>query len=287
MRPLVHFFVLGALLLVAKQQLAARAMPASLTVEVSGQASTTDVERAIDEALLVEHALARGAWIADPVVRDQLLVAMRLDPTQEGDDDATIARARALGLHRIDPVIRQRLARQAEQLLVARAHAERPSDAALRMYLNDHRARYELPATVTVAQLFLSRARRGAALADDARALAEQLHAGRDLPHGDPTSLPRTLTEVTAAQLDQRFGPGFGDAVLAAPERSWTGPLPSSFGLHFVRIEARRPARLPALSEVRARLLADHAHDQRAALLRAQLRALRAQYRIHVARSRA
>ena len=314
MRHLVRFFVLGALLYFAKgglqQERGQPALP-TLRVVIKDSASDAELERAIDEAVLVEQAVARAGALLDPVVREQLLVAMRGRPRREGaerepeaeDDAALLERAVALGLHRADPVARQRLMFQAEQLLMARAQSAQVADAELTRYLGQHAERYATPPRFSFTHVFLSRTRRGAALAGDAAKLltrlsreqrsepAAPLGARTEPPAsaslGDPTLLPRSFDESPAVTVDARFGPGFASALRDLPEGVWSGPVPSAYGLHLVLIRAQLPGRPPALAEVRARVLADYRHDQRRSVLRAQLRALRSGYRLDVRRLRA
>jgi hypothetical protein len=284
MRPLLHFFLIGALLFFAKRQLTSHAAK-ELTVFVARDASAEEIERTIDEAVLLEHAIARGAYLSDPVVREQLLATMRVDAAVREDGDVLIDRALALGLHRADPLVRARLRLQAEQLVVAAAPSEDPRDDALIAYVAAHAARYASPSTTSLEQVFVRPNREGATLERDLRTLARALADGgaSSALLGDPSLLPRKLVDASGPVLDARFGPGFAEAVRGASVGRWVGPVSSSYGLHFVRVTARAPLRIPPLAEIRARALADYRHDQRAVVLRERLRALRAQYRIHIA----
>jgi hypothetical protein len=80
--------------------------------------------------------------------------------------------------------------------------------------------------------------------------------------------------------LDRTFGPGFAAAVAAVPERSWTGPVRSAYGLHLVWVHERVSARVPqppaVLSRVVLRLLREH----RDARTRAVIAGLRKRYAI-------
>jgi len=290
MRHLLCFFAIGSLLFGGKQLLALREAPV-VTVHVAPSASRAEQEQAIDEALLVEEAIRAGGALIDPVVREQLLASMRSSfeaaPDAADDDAALLERALALGVHRADPVARQRLAFQAEQLLGARSASERPSDAALSAYLREHAARYVVPARTSFVQVFLSRTERGDRAERDAEALRDRL--AREEPalddvhtRGDATRLPARLEVATGTEIEARFGPAFTAALHALPEGSWRGPIASPFGLHVVRVSARVPPTPPALASVRARVLADYQHDRRRALMRAQLDALRARYRVEV-----
>jgi len=297
MRPLACFLALGALLFFVKRALVpwvAPDVPAStptLTVRLAADASAADEERAVEEALLVEEAVRRGGALIDPVVRTQLLATMRASHAADvaDEDGALLARALSLGLHQADPVARQRLTFQAEQLLAREEPGDPPSDAALTAYLREHAERYRLPARVRVEQLFLSRARRGDRLDADAQRLVALLGRDRDAVErrtlADPSLLPEAL-EASEHELDVRFGPGFAAALAACAPGVWCGPIASTYGLHVVRVARRGEAVLPELAHVRPRVLADFQHDRRRERVRARLRALRASYRIDVERLR-
>lgn len=298
MRRLACFFALGALLFGAKRALGPllASAPPTLIVKLGPEASQADEERAIDEALLVEEAVRRGGALIDPVVRSQLLSAMRTsepgraDPGDpDGDDDTLLARALSLGLHRADPVARQRLTFQAEQLLASEAPGEGESDQTLTDYLRTHLDRYQAPPQVRITQVFLSRALRGDQLDADAARIADVLRTQPEPSDlhalGDATLLPAAL-DASEQEIDQRFGPHFAAQLRPCAEGSWCGPVASVYGAHLVRIDARREAELPALSAVRTRVLADYLHDRRRERLRERLRALRAEYRIDVERLR-
>ena len=296
MRHLAAFFVIGALLLGGKRLLGPWLFPPALRVQVDAQASASDVEQAIDEAILLEQALASGGALLDPVVREQLMRTMQLPEASSGpaadargEAPESIELALSLGVHRADPLVRRRLAFQSEQLLMARAEAEQPSDAALDAYSRAHAARYARPARFSLQQVLVSRDVHGANLSRAAAALRARLpEAAVDARAvgrlGDPSLLPGALVEVGARELDARFGPGFAKALDAAPLDAWAGPITGAYGLHYVRVTARIPGRVPPLSQIRERVLGDYRHDRRSDLLRERLRALRTRYRIDVRR---
>src|SRR4051812_32461059 len=67
LRHLALFFALGLGVFGLKYAFAARAPRPLLVVHVAPQATSEDVERAIDEAVLVDQSLARGGALLDPV----------------------------------------------------------------------------------------------------------------------------------------------------------------------------------------------------------------------------
>lgn len=269
MKPLVVFFALGALVHLARTQcVAAPTAPPSaeappLVVRVQpGQA----LDGAVDDALLVEVALARGAALTDPLIRDRLLTTSHA----AGMDDPT--RAIALGLLQADPIARQRLRFQGELALAAPVAASPEQVAA---YLSAHAERYRGPERLDLEQVFVAH---GGDVAGRAAELAE----GR--VRSDPSLLPRQARAATVGELSARFGDAVGEALRTAPLGVWQGPLRSPFGSHFVRVSARVPGTLPPPEQLQRRALADWQAESRAARLRERLVALRQGRRLVVER---
>jgi hypothetical protein len=290
-RHLVVFFVLGGILFAITRGIDEREVRERprLVVNVGRDVPAADVERAIDQAVLFHEALARGAALADPVVRAQLATHMGLTPdTDPGTRELELARALDLGVARADPSIRERLAFQAFQVLRAEARLDEPSDETLAAYVEAHRARYLAKERLDLTHVFASRERHGPMLERHAEGLAARLAAG--LSEGDahrvsdPSILPLSYREITSAELDNRFGPGFAAAVSKVPLRTWSTPIASSYGLHFVWVSRRVPQRMPELSTLRARVRADYLEDQRNRSARQALAQLRQHYEIELVR---
>jgi parvulin-like peptidyl-prolyl isomerase len=92
--------------------------------------------------------------------------------------------------------------------------------------------------------------------------------------------LPRALEDATARQVADAFGGDFAAALSDAPVGAWHGPLASSFGLHLVRVDARVPARAPALDEVREQVVRELEAERRREIQESFERALRERYEI-------
>ncbi len=288
MRHLLSFLVLGALLFFGKRAVETHLSERpQLFVQVQASADEREVERAIDEAVLLELALSSRSALIDPLVRDQLLRAMRLQEHARGQDhdQALLEQALSLGVHRVDPVVRQRLIFQAQQVLRASLQAPVPTRAELQAYRSLHVDRYREPARVSFRQVFLSRNRRGKQLQADATALAQRLTNPQLGPSAiaalsDPTLLPFELERASVGEIDARFGPGVGQRVHSLAEARWSGPIASSYGVHLVYVTARHQGRLPALAEQQRRVLSDFRHDAGERALKAAVRTRREGYRI-------
>lgn len=291
LRNLSVFFLSGLCLFALKRVVAPEESEPVLVVQVSPAASEAEVTFAVDEAVLVETALAHGGALLDPVVREQLLTSMRIDASDLDETEAKLLeRALSLGIHKVDPVVKQRLAYQGEQLLSGRIRAMQPTDAALSEYLGQHAARYREQRRLSFAHAFVSRARFGDRLEFETKARGSRLEADAPKPedafrYADPTILPLEIKRASKREIAARFGDAFANELEALKAGGWRGPIASSFGQHFVYITASEPERLPDVEEIRARLTSDLQHDLRKELIQRELRALRSRYRIEVKRS--
>ncbi|MCC2663321.1 MAG: peptidylprolyl isomerase, partial [Geminicoccaceae bacterium] len=75
------------------------------------------------------------------------------------------------------------------------------------------------------------------------------------------------------------LGPELARRVFELPPDSWQGPFRSAEGVHFVRLVARHPARLPAFEEIVDWLRQDWLHARQQQIIGAELEALRERYR--------
>ena len=78
------------------------------------------------------------------------------------------------------------------------------------------------------------------------------------------------------------FGEGFAREAARLEPGPWTGPIPSSYGLHLVRVHECSPPRLPDLASVRARVRDAWLAERAEAELAARLRRWRPRYAVSV-----
>ena len=291
-RVLAHFLLIGLVLLGARKALSRASEPlVELVVTVPRAASSRAVEIAVDEEILVDLALREGWAESELVVRDRLARNMRFagDGTANDDGEALLARAAELGMDRSDPVVRRYLSTLARRALGASPRDTVVSDGDLLAYARAHRERYTRPASVRFSHVFVSAERHGGDLDAAAARLGARLAAGvapqAVAELSDPTLLPLHPAALDEGRIDARFGRGFGAQVLLAPVGRWSGPLRSSFGLHFVWVHERSAAELPALGDMRAALSQDLRREQREARVRGALTELRSRYRLRLERT--
>lgn len=218
--PALHFVVLGAALYAASR---AWSPPAAPAVSLA------------DEELIYREALALGIDRRDPLVRDRLakLGAFLAADGMVGEPEDG---ARTLGLVGRDAVIRRHLVQVMRLALSAPTPADRPTDADVDAWLATHPERFATPTTVDLTHVYLARGRHDGDAAERARA---RLRAGAPVA-GDAFLHGSHVEAVTADGLDRLFGPGFAAAIAGAPVGTWVGPVPSTYGVHLVRVDARR-----------------------------------------------
>jgi hypothetical protein len=294
----LQFFLLGALLLVARAAVARLSPHERPEVEVvmpSGLAEA-EVRRRVDEAIMVEEGIRFGWAASDPIVRRRLAMNMAFAAGEAAPaSDAAISseaidEALALGMARSDPVVRRRLIDRVERILGAPGEGDAPDDATLAAHLEAHRARFERPARVALVHVLLRRDRH-LDLPADASSLLERLRREATSPTrapslGDPMPLLPPRQRASVVTLDRNFGAGFGEAVARLPLGEWAGPIASSYGLHLVFVESREASRLPPLGVIRGKVLADYRGEHRHARLARRLAALRGRYDVHVVHRR-
>jgi hypothetical protein len=242
--PLLHFFVLGALLFV-------------LYASVNRDALRSPDEIVVDQARVDGLALQFERVWRRKVTREEL----------EGLVDTWVREeiiyreGRAAGLDRDDDVVRRRVVQKMTFIAEGMA-TEVPSDAELDAWLRTHPELYRVPPAYTLRHVYFDPERHGPSLEADIAAAASALRLDPDAAVGDATLLPRTLSDASAEDIARTFGEDFADALHQAPADRWSEPIRSAYGVHLVRISARRPSRDPVLSEVRAAVERDLLSDR-------------------------
>lgn len=233
-RRLVVMLGLGALLAFGWPDPPQERPPLGVRVEAS--ASADAVARAVEAAVLLAEAERMG-WVgSDPVVVRHLAEVVRFTlDAPDLDDAAAFDAGTRLGLHRTDPVVRQRLLERARRAL---RRVPPPSDAEVDAWYQAHGATLRAPTRLHLEHRF-----------------SRDASAAVDAP-SDPLLGLRPVGWTTAARLRRDFGEAVGDAAASGQIGVWTEPVASAFGWHRLRVIERVPGEIPDLSEVRARVAA-------------------------------
>ena len=291
--PVLHFFVLGLLGLLAERAHSRAEQPRpSLTVVIPSGITDSEREVRVDAAILIEESIALGWPRTDPVIRARLIENLRFARNETGergtaDDLALLEEALRLDMHRKDLIIRRRLVGRAERMLASDVRNAPVDDATLLAFRDAHADRFRAPARVRYTDLFVGRQQHGEGLSAAVSAMQQRVSAGSVTPAqaaslSDPLLYAPGDRLVSTAEVARHLGGTLAQQLATAPLRAWSGPFESSFGSHFVWVHERREAALPSLEEARARVLAAYRDARQAEALRTRLAELRAGYDIHV-----
>jgi hypothetical protein len=200
-------------------------------------------------------------------------------------DEIFYREGRAAGLDRDDFVIRRRVRQKMEFLAEDMAAAE-PSNEQLAAYLASHPERFRTEHRLTFRHVFLSATRRGSALDGDAKQIADILaRASAPLDTttiGDPFLLGEEFRAMSQSDVARTFGEGFAKQLFALGSGGWQGPVPSSFGVHFVFVDGRAEGGLPPLDTIREAVQREWLNARRIEAEHNLYRTLRDRYRIVV-----
>jgi PPIC-type PPIASE domain len=220
--PLLHFFVLGALIFAADWAMrpptkddnvitVTKALIQSFKDNVGehGDRSYSD-----DEI----HKMAE-AWVASEILY------------REG---------KKLGVDIGDRMIRDRIAYKLQVLIFNQVDLPPPTEAELRAWFADNHQRYDEPETVG----FYLTQPTDEATARKELADIEAQHESDELRHKTRAILARPVVTLAGS-----FGEGFSKALLALPTGQWS-LIQSKDGWHVVRLDSHRPGKLVPLESV-------------------------------------
>jgi hypothetical protein len=226
-------------------------------------------------------------WIAEnwttqwqrPPTRDELrgLIADYLN-------EQLLAReARALGFEDNDVIIRRRLAQKLTFLIEDTLRRAEPSETELQQFYEANARRFRSDARISFAHIYFNPQRRADARSDATDALKMLLQVRGTPPIaelGDRLLMESELRDETEQSISGVFGPSFARAAFALKTSAWSGPIESGYGLHLVRVSGLQEGQLPALSEVRARVVEEWKREQEKSAKELYLAELRKKYNI-------
>jgi hypothetical protein len=170
-------------------------------------------------------------------------------------DEVAYREAIRLGVDRTDPELKARMAARAIEVFRGLEIQREPTDTELTGFLEENRARYEVPERYTIEHAFAKR--EGGSAAARAASFVRAAKGGKELAElGDVFDVGSKVEEVAFEDLARLFGFEFAQGVA----RAKTGELvvlESTRGVHAVRLVKTIPAGLPEESTLRPRLVRD------------------------------
>ena len=300
-RPWIHFVLLGVLLFWAQIRL----FPEPPTVigplpqarlEALQQQWVSTVGRPpgpeqlarmvtaeLDRDMMFQRALELELHLYDPVVYQRLLRNMHFLGLAEGkSDDELYKQALEMRLHLGDEVVKRRMIQIVEQLMLASNPPAAPTEEEIAAEFAQRKEELRRPPRYSIEHIYFNRERESEV--DDIVATIDAEGLGpeqaRDL--GSPFLPGYRFKRQTPEQLSRHFGAAFVmNLQQAGPEAGqWSGPVRSTYGLHYVFVEELEPSRDATLEEVRPLLLRDLESRARAAALQASTERMREDYEV-------
>jgi hypothetical protein len=191
--------------------------------------------------------------------------------------------ARALGLEDNDVIVRRRLAQKLTFLIDDTLRQTEPSETELQQFYAAHAQRFRSDARISFTHVYFGSQRRADARSDATDALRLLLEEGGPSTAGelgDRLLVETEFHDETQQSISGAFGADFARALFALKSSAWSGPIESGYGLHLVRVSTVREARLPPLSEVRARVVEAWRNAQEKSAKERYLDELRKKYNI-------
>jgi peptidyl-prolyl cis-trans isomerase C len=239
-------------------------------IRMGARSDSIDVTREAVDALTRARQELAGRPLTEPERRRLL--------SEYISDEVLVREAYARELHRRDSQVRQRLIELMRFQLQEEPPA--PDEKQLRRYLAEHSDLYRTPRAVTFSHVYLSTQGSKTIPAD---VVLAQLRRGVDFRRlGEDFWLGRRLDRYDEPQLLQFFGQAFTTAILALPPGEWHGPVASTRGVHFVRVEEHYPPAVPPFETLVATLKADWLASTRAARIEHRVDELRRKYQIRL-----
>jgi hypothetical protein len=99
---------------------------------------------------------------------------------------------------------------------------------------------------------------------------------------GDSRMLPSVVELSPESDVARSFGKEFARKVVLLSPGSWSGPIPSGYGLHLVQVVERVEGRVPELAEVRGAVTREWEVAQRKERSEALFRKLLERYKVVV-----
>jgi len=300
-RPWVHFLVLGVLLF----QLDAYVFPPPKPVigpltearldslqqqwfASTGRLPSADqqkriVQAELDRDMLFQKALEMDIHLYDTVVYQRLLRNMGFLQLAEGKTELQqYEEALDMRLHLGDEVIKRRLIQIMEQLLLASNPPVMPTEAEIEAEFIERKVELRKPARYSIEHLYFNRERESEIDTVIAIIAEQGLSAQAARSMSSPFLPGYVFKRQSRDQLARHFGASFVMNLQEANPQvgQWLGPIRSTYGLHYVWVDAIEPERDATLDEVHGQMLRDLEMRARADALAAAIDTLRQDYEV-------
>jgi parvulin-like peptidyl-prolyl cis-trans isomerase-like protein len=263
--PLFHFLLIGFAVFGLNAVFASR--------REGGRGSEREIVVSSGRIQSLEETF-RNLWGRSPSAQE--LQGLVNDYVRE---EALMREAIALGLDRDDAVVRRRLAQKMEFLSEDAASVMQPSEADLHAFLAAHPQDFAAEPRLTFSQIGLGAEKRA-----DLNPLLSKLNQGQANLEALTSirMLPVHVDTMERRDVIALFGPEFTAKLETKPLGKWVGPVPSGYGIHLVRMEAREPGHPLPFEAIREALAREWSAAKRQEMKEAQVKDLLARYKVTI-----
>lgn len=237
----------------------------------------------LDRDMLFARAVEMELHLYDTVVYQRLLRNMRFLQLGEGKSEQELYEAALdMRLHLGDEVIKRRMIQVMEQVLLASNPPLPISEEEVAAEFEKRREELRRPPRYSIEHIYFNREREAEADSVIAKIEEQQLTPEQARELSSPFLPGYQFTHQTPDQLARHFGASFVKNLQATDPAvgHWVGPVRSTYGLHYVWVEALEPERDATVDEVRMQLQRDLESRAREAALRNGIDTLRENYEV-------
>ena len=302
-RPWLHFLVLGVLLFLLQGALFPEPKPVvgplaperlesmlQQWITTTGRPPTEQqqerlVQSELDRDMLFQRALAFELHLHDTVVYQRLLRNMRFLGLGDGESDkALYEQALEMRLHLGDEVVKRRMVQVMEQLLLANYPPAPITQDQVRAEFEGRKQELRRQQRLSIEHIYFARPREAEAESVIASIEQQQLTPRQARELSSPFLPGYQFDYQSPDQLARHFGAAFVKNLLESePQpRQWVGPIRSTYGLHYVWVEAIEPERDATFDEVRGSLRRDLESGARTDALEAAIESMRELYEVRL-----
>lgn len=171
-------------------------------------------------------------------------------------DEIYSRQARELELDVDDGIIRKRLRQKMEFMIQDISAITPPSESELTAWYQSHTDIYRDADQFTFQQVYYPAKGTPETYAAHIKTQKDKISQGHAPDKGN-TMLATHFTNASRNSIAKQFGDSFAKQLKTLPVNSWSGPVRSSLGLHFVYIKQYKPGKLPPLNMMRDQVLID------------------------------
>ncbi len=172
------------------------------------------------------------------------------------EEQVLMREAERLGLAEDDTIIRRRMAQKMRFMIDETAPPDPPGTAELESWFKDNKDRFTRPAKRSFSHIYVSPTAHEN-YNDYAADILKRVTDANWKNLGDPFIEQNQYPAMDAPMTARVFGRSFAKSLFALPVKDgWQGPVPSSFGLHIVRIDSAAQSEEPGFEDAKAEVIA-------------------------------